>query len=157
MRGRRSAVGKRVALCHCMGVSKNGGTPKAGWFMRENPLRMIGGYPYDLGNHHICLYMPLYASITWEFFIVFNFYPLSWVPGGSKMKLAWWVLWLTVTVDVCKSILPWNFVFYRWFSGSIGDELRISRVGFYRTFPRRAMKYLQGCSCNILGNMLQPQ
>ena len=38
-----------------MGVSINGGTPIAGWFIRQNPIEMDDdwGYPYDSGNHHM--------------------------------------------------------------------------------------------------------
>ena len=37
-----------------MGVSINGGSPVAGWFMVENPIEMVDlGLPLIYGNLHI--------------------------------------------------------------------------------------------------------
>ena len=52
-----------------MGVSSNGGTPIAGWFVVENPIKVdylgIAGYPYFRKHHkyiyiYICIYLYSY-------------------------------------------------------------------------------------------------
>jgi hypothetical protein len=49
-----------------MGVSSNGGTPIAGWFVVENPIKVdylgIAGYPY-FRKHHKYIYIYMYISI----------------------------------------------------------------------------------------------
>ena len=48
-----------------MGVSINGGTPIAGWFIRDNPTKMDDdwGYPHDYGNPLIDLYIYIHIYI----------------------------------------------------------------------------------------------
>ena len=57
-----------------MGVSTNGGTPIAGWFIRENPIKMDEdwGYPHFRKPPYGCdmLLSPLSMFVCWESLIV---------------------------------------------------------------------------------------
>ena len=66
-----------ILLYIYMGVSSNGGTPIAGWFVVENPIKVdylgIAGYPYFRKHHkyiYICIY--LYSYIYYITYI-YNF------------------------------------------------------------------------------------
>ena len=44
-----------IVICSLIMCSIDLGTPMAGWFLMDNPIKMDDdwGYPYDPGNHHL--------------------------------------------------------------------------------------------------------
>ena len=73
-----------------MGVSKNRGYPQNGWFIIENPIRMIWGYHYFRNSHIASLKHPPFshrgATLLWK--------APSVLPGCQKRRTrGGWCKW----------------------------------------------------------------